>query len=72
MNNAGVYPSAAVLDLDDEQWEDVVGLNLTAAFRGARAAARVMVERGSGGVIINVASNAGMAAGPTALCRAEA
>jgi NAD(P)-dependent dehydrogenase (short-subunit alcohol dehydrogenase family) len=65
VNNAGIYPSATVLDLDDDQWESVVGLNLTAAFRGARAAARVMVEHRRGGVIVNVASNAGMAAGPS-------
>lgn len=65
VNNAGIYPSAPLLDLDDEQWTDVIDLNLTATFRGARSAARVMAQRGSGGVIINIASNAGMAAGPS-------
>jgi NAD(P)-dependent dehydrogenase (short-subunit alcohol dehydrogenase family) len=65
VNNAGVYPSAPILELDDDQWDRVIGLNLSAAFHGARAAARVMVDRGISGVIINVASNAGMAAGPS-------
>jgi NAD(P)-dependent dehydrogenase (short-subunit alcohol dehydrogenase family) len=64
VSNAGVYPSSAFTELEDEEWNDVLGLNLTAAFRGARSAARAMVERGTGGVIVNVASNAGMAAGP--------
>ena len=65
VNNAGVYPSATVVDLDDDQWNDVVELNLSATFRGARTAARVMVESGTKGVIINIASNAGIAAGPS-------
>jgi NAD(P)-dependent dehydrogenase (short-subunit alcohol dehydrogenase family) len=65
VNNAGIYPSAAVIELDDDQWDDVIGLNLTAAFRGARAAARAMVDHGTAGVIVNIASNAGMAAGPS-------
>jgi NAD(P)-dependent dehydrogenase (short-subunit alcohol dehydrogenase family) len=65
VNNAGIYPSATVIELDDDQWDEVIGLNLTAAFRGARAAARAMVDRGTAGVIVNIASNAGMAAGPS-------
>ena len=62
VNNAGIYPSAPLLELDDDEWDRVLGLNLDAAFRGARAAARRMKEHG--GVIVNVASNAGMASGP--------
>lgn len=67
VNNAGIYPSAHVLQLGDEEWRDVLELNLGAAFRGAREAARLMVHPAnpaSGGVIVNVVSNAGMAAGP--------
>jgi NAD(P)-dependent dehydrogenase (short-subunit alcohol dehydrogenase family) len=65
VNNAGIYPSAAVTDITDDEWDRVLDLNLKATFRGARAAARVMSESGSGGVIVNIASNAGMAAGPS-------
>lgn len=64
VNNAGIYPSTPLLDLEDDEWDRVLALNLDATFRGARAAARVMKEHDSGGVIVNVASNAGMAAGP--------
>jgi NAD(P)-dependent dehydrogenase (short-subunit alcohol dehydrogenase family) len=63
VNNAGVYPSSHVLDMTDQEWNQVIELNLTAAFRGARAAAQAMARHGSG-VIVNVASNAGMASGP--------
>ena len=62
VNNAGIYPTAHVLDMTDEEWSRVMELNLTTAFRGARAAAQAMTRRGSG-VIVNVASNAGMASG---------
>jgi NAD(P)-dependent dehydrogenase (short-subunit alcohol dehydrogenase family) len=63
VNNAGIYPTAHVLDMTDEEWRQVIELNLSTAFRGARAAALAMVRLGSG-VIVNVASNAGMASGP--------
>ena len=64
VNNAGIYPSSPLIDLEDDAWDRVLDLNLRATFRGARAAARVMKEGGRGGVIVNIASNAGMAAGP--------
>ena len=63
VNNAGIYPSSPLVDLTDDEWGRVLEINLTTAFRGARAAARVMSRHG-GGVIVNIASNAGMAAGP--------
>ena len=63
VNNAGIYPSSPLVDLTDDEWGRVLEINLTATFRGARAAARVMRQHG-GGVIVNIASNAGMAAGP--------
>lgn len=64
VNNAGMYPSAHVLDMSDEEWDRVLTLNLRAAFRGAREAARAMSPE-RGGVIINIVSNAAMAAGPS-------
>lgn len=64
VNNAGIYPSAPLVEVSDEMWDRVLDLNLRAVFKGARAAARAMTEQGTGGVIVNVASNAGMAAGP--------
>jgi NAD(P)-dependent dehydrogenase (short-subunit alcohol dehydrogenase family) len=64
VNNAGIYPTAPFLDLDDSEWDRVLDLNLRATFRGARAAATAMKDTGAGGVIINMSSNAGMAAGP--------
>ena len=45
--------------MTDEQWDFVLDLNLSATFYGCRAAGRRMVERGAGGVILNMASTAG-------------
>ena len=60
VNNAGVVSNAPLFDLTDEQWESTIAINLRGAFAGARAAARRMTARGQGGVIVNVASLAGL------------
>ena len=39
-------------------WDDVLGVNLRGTFVGAREAARAMVARGEGGVIVNISSTA--------------
>ncbi len=60
VNNAGIYPSKPVLEMSDADWDRVVGVNLTGSFTGAREAARRMVAAGHGGVIVNLASVAGL------------
>jgi gluconate 5-dehydrogenase len=55
VNNAGIQHREPLLELDAADWRRVVDTNLTSAFLVARAAARGMVERGSG-KIVNVAS----------------
>ncbi len=62
VNNAGVYPTTDVLAMTDADWDDVVAINLRGTFTGSRTAARHMVERGQGGVIINLSSIAGFRA----------
>jgi len=60
VNNAGVNVPQSVLDVDEESWDAVVDTNLKGSFFAAQAAARHMVERGGGGRIINVGSQAGV------------
>lgn len=55
VNNAGIIRRAPALDFSEKDWDDVLQINLKAAFFLAQAAARVMVPQGSG-KIINVAS----------------
>lgn len=51
VNNAGIARDALALRLGDEDWQAVLEINLTAAFRLTRAALRGMVRRRHGRVI---------------------
>jgi NAD(P)-dependent dehydrogenase (short-subunit alcohol dehydrogenase family) len=51
LNASGIYRVAAALDFDDADWERTIDINLTGAFRLARAAGRVMVSQRSGRII---------------------
>lgn len=57
INNAGISIRHDFLDITVEEWDRVVGVNLRGIFLVAQAAARHMVDRGSG-VILNTASTA--------------
>lgn len=56
VNNAGTGHSTPFLELELAEWQQVIDVDLTGAFVAAQAAARMMVEAGSGGRIVNVTS----------------
>jgi len=58
VNNAGIFPRAAFLDLTEEIWDAVLDTNLKGAFVCAQEVARRMVDAQRPGVIINLASGA--------------
>lgn len=60
VNNAGVNVPQGVFEVDEESWDAVIDTNLKGAFFAAQEAARHMVERGEGGRVINIASQAGV------------
>jgi 2-deoxy-D-gluconate 3-dehydrogenase len=60
VNNAGIAVTKPLLDHTEEDWEQVVGVNLTGAWRVAQEAARHMVKNATGGSIINIASILGL------------
>lgn len=62
VNNAGIQRLGSVLEQTAEDWDAVIGTNLTGAFHVAQAVARRMVAYGTGGSIVNVASAAGLIA----------
>ena len=62
-NNAGVYPNQPLAEMSDEDWHDVLEIDLTGGFYGAREAASRMRET-NGGVIINTASTNAYHAAP--------
>ena len=55
VNNAGIIRRAPAESYPDDDWDDVIQVNLSSVFRLCRAAGAHMVERGYG-KIINVAS----------------
>ena len=55
VNNAGITRRAPILDYSEQDWDDVIQVNLKTVFFLSQAAARVMVERG-GGKIVHIAS----------------
>ncbi len=59
VNNAGVLRMGPALDSGDEEWAAQLEVNARALFSCCRLAARRMIDQGSGGAIVNVASNAG-------------
>ncbi|HXX59122.1 MAG TPA: SDR family NAD(P)-dependent oxidoreductase, partial [Dehalococcoidales bacterium] len=61
VNNAGISRHAPFLDLSEEEWDRVVGLNLKGTFLVSQAVARHMVPR-KYGKIINISSSAGIGA----------
>ena len=63
INNAGISIRHKFLDITPEEWDRVMAVNLTGVFYIAQAAARHMMERGSG-VILQTASTNGMVAHP--------
>lgn len=59
VNNAGITRDAMSQKMTMEQWNQVIGVNLTGTFLCAKAAVRLMEEAG-GGSIINFSSLAGV------------
>lgn len=56
VNNAGIAGALAPTgEYSDEAWEKVVGINLSAVFKGTRAQVKAMAAHG-GGSIVNIAS----------------
>ena len=63
VNNAGITRDNISMRMKDEEWETVLQVNLTGAFRLTRAAMRGMMKRRSGRVI-NITSVVGVTGNP--------
>ena len=64
--NAGITRDNLFVQLRDEDWDDVINVNLTATFRLARAATKLMMRKRFGRIIaitsiVGVTGNAGQA-----------
>lgn len=66
INNAGLTRDTLMLRMKDEDWQEVIDVNLTAAFRLSRAVLRGMMKKRLGRIIgitsiVGVTGNAGQA-----------
>lgn len=59
VNNAGITRDGLLLRMSDEDWDEVLRVNLTSAFVATRSAARAMMKQRFGR-IINIASTSGL------------
>jgi 3-oxoacyl-[acyl-carrier protein] reductase len=65
VNNAGLTRDNLFMVMKDEQWDDVIAVNLTSTFMLMRAAARAMMRAKTGfGRIINISSVSGVVGNP--------
>lgn len=56
VNNAGIIRRQDFLEFSDENWDDVININLKSVFYLSKAVANQFVKQGHGGKIINIAS----------------
>lgn len=73
VNNAGIGGLGGALDITDEYWDKVIGVNLSGVLYGIRAAANAMKEQEIKGSIINMSSILGKVgfAGAIGYCAAK-
>jgi NAD(P)-dependent dehydrogenase (short-subunit alcohol dehydrogenase family) len=72
VNNAGVTRMAPFLELDEAMYQEVMETDLKGTFFCAQLAARDMVARGVGGVIVNISSNHSLGSWPRSTAYAAA
>lgn len=66
-NNAGITgPTVKLLDINPQQWAEVLSVNLTGVFSCVQAEIAQMVKQETGGSIVNTASICGLVALPQA------
>jgi glucose 1-dehydrogenase len=56
VNNAGIEKKIPFVDYPVEEWQKIMAVNLTGPFLCSQAAAKQMIQQGSGGRIINISS----------------
>jgi SDR family mycofactocin-dependent oxidoreductase len=61
--NAGIWTGGSAWELTEDQWNEVVDINLNGVWRTAKAVIPHMIERGQGGCLILLSSTNGLEAG---------
>jgi 2-deoxy-D-gluconate 3-dehydrogenase len=55
-NNAGIIRRAPITEFSEKDWDDVMNINIRTLFFLSQAVAKVMIDQGRGGKIVNTAS----------------
>jgi SDR family mycofactocin-dependent oxidoreductase len=58
--NAGIFSMGTLAELTDQQWQDMIDVNLTGVWHAAKAAIPHLIEQGTGGSIVLTSSAAGL------------
>ena len=56
INDAGIYPSVPVMQMDEKEFDKIISINLKGVFLFTQASAAQMIKQGRGGKIINITS----------------
>jgi 3-oxoacyl-[acyl-carrier protein] reductase len=59
VNNAGIGPMRRFTDMTEDEWDEMMAINLKSVFNTCRIVAAPMIEMGRG-IIINIASELGL------------
>jgi 3-oxoacyl-[acyl-carrier protein] reductase len=60
VNSAASFNHTPFLDLSYEEWQQILGINLTGPFLCSQYAAQLMIETAGSGSIINISDNSGL------------
>jgi NAD(P)-dependent dehydrogenase (short-subunit alcohol dehydrogenase family) len=58
VNNAGITLQHRLLDFPEDDWDEVLRINLRGVFLGTKYGARAIRDSGNGGAIVNIGSTA--------------
>ncbi len=64
VNNAGIQPLVSFDQMSDEQWAEMIDINVTAAHRLTQAVAARMRQQGDGGAVVHISSIEGTQPAP--------
>jgi len=59
VNNAGIFREGSVVETSEQEWQNVLNVNLTGTFLCMKYCIPIMIEKG-GGSIVNISSEAGL------------
>lgn len=54
--SAGIFPNRFIVDMSEDEWDQVMDINVKGAFLACQAVAKQLIEQGGGGHIITISS----------------